>query len=186
MDEALAFFEKYAKAVYQTRIAYLSERDADKWKAALAALQEVTISGGYIDGENRLASPDESWFADFEPEAAGIKERKIFQIKQYDHEDGPLFRAYTTSDSGDFWDKLYDRNWFAQKVDGAFKVVGHAVYCTDCRALGDVDGKPCGNCDGLGWEWFSGGEIAFTGPPTAVKKIFAPVAPPFLKEYERE
>lgn len=105
MKEAIEFIQDFIRKEYAAyRTSYL-EREEEAFEEAQSAVDRL-YAGELRTAVQRGIHPDEEWFAEGEKQLSTVKERLLFQVKEYAHpEYGPLWGFYVS----------YPKGWIAKK-----------------------------------------------------------------------
>lgn len=186
MNDVVDWLQRFTRCTYEAQVAaYSPELDDDTHARRFAALDQfyaleenvhVGISRGREmsdDGKARSASM-----------RARLVPRVLFMVKKYQAPGAEeLYRAYV---GGSF---KHDVGSYAQALTLAqtprgLRIVAVDGNCMNCRGRGKVDGEPCGDCGGTGWEHESGRKLGDLGAPVEVRKLQAPTDSVSRADYE--
>ncbi len=100
MREAIEFIQEFIRKEYAAYQACYLEREEEVFEEAQEAVDRM-YAGSLRTRVQRGIEPGEEWFAQGERQLRTIKERLLFQIKEYEHpEHGSLWGCYVSDPQG--------------------------------------------------------------------------------------
>lgn len=100
MNEAIAFIQEFIGKEYEAFQACYRERDEEVFEEAQTAVDRMYASGLRTIVQRGM-EPEEEWFTNGEESLGTIKERVLFQVKEYEHpEFGSLYGCYLSHPIG--------------------------------------------------------------------------------------
>jgi hypothetical protein len=186
VDEAISFLREFLDALYRVSHAKLSEPDDMKFTALVRAADAFYEGKNFGSGGSRpLDDPPELFESEmYRTAAANLTTPQLFAIAQYQHDNGPLYRAWTgTENTGERGSMMF-YNYYVQRREDAHKVIARYMVCLSCMGGGIRDGGICRSCESEGWEFRAGARLDNRGPLVEVRKLEAPVDPQSHPAYE--
>lgn len=183
IDEAVRFFNEFAKAERAALLALWTNHDDQATDKAIDALNLGFFTGdlqGEVDGPPER---DAEYFKNKREQPDANKERSLFKVARYEGgKGGDVFRAYMSStwkESDTYFTSLY-----AAERKGELRIVAQYNRCTECNGTGKVGKKKCPECGGSGWNWRGGEKIGDLGKPKEVRKLAEPADEQDRLDYE--
>lgn len=190
MDEVIAFLRDFIASDYEARLAsYQPDRAMhdEKRRKAESFLDPETgaislgLAFAWVDEK------DDPEGANAIPQIIARKQPSIlFLVRRYNHPVfGDLHRAYIdrgerARSTGYLW------SLYVARTPRGLKIIARHGKCLTCRGSGQLDGEPCYQCGGAGWNDLGGEAIGDPGPVVEVRRLEAPTDPQSLADYERD
>jgi hypothetical protein len=179
MDEVIEFLRRYAEAEYRVGQANFIEPDDKAFFQQVFALDDM-FTGGLRSGMSRPhGSPPEDYASVDNIEAAErLQPRSIFAIAHYRTDDVDVYRAWMgDTELGPRGEGMIENLFAVRDDDGELKISSVYLLCGNCHGRGVDDGKPCGRCGTIGWEFRRGTEWMGLGHALEVRKLKEPSDP---------
>lgn len=168
MDQAVEFFESFARREHEAEIAFFGERDPERLREVLAAYNRDLFEPP-MHGRAVRPPVDDGFFDRSEASIAQRQPRLILRVDRWSGAQAGLFAAHTTSTmAGDT--RLFSR-YFARETPRGLRLVSRYDVCGECRGTGDLDGRVCPQCRGTGWEFFDGVEVGPLEAPAETRTL---------------
>lgn len=188
-EDAILHLQSSLQAELNYKQAVCAEPDPAVYQSARATLLMHYVPAGAQWHEARIERPD------FRPDpglAERFRVRDLFQVRLYAHPvHGMLALGYAGETSTALpppFSSGYKYLYVMKVHEGKWTICGHYTPCFACMCLGtNLEGNPCGNCNGLGWEHLVGIEVTTWGKKEGRVQLIPPREPaPHQAEYEND
>jgi hypothetical protein len=169
IDQAVEFFQGFARREYDAEVVFFRERDDAKVQEVLGAFNREFFDPPL---HGRLMRPpmDDGFFERSDRSIAQRQPRPIFRVDRWRHpRHGELFAAHAGWNLAGVT-RLASR-FFAHDTPDGLRLISQYDLCRECRGTGDVDGRVCPECRGTGWEYFDGVEIEGLPEPEESREL---------------
>lgn len=184
MDDATVFIQDFVELDFALRNEQWTEANDQLFQSHLANLNSHYF-GNIRSNINRENPVPQNKLAEGKKYLQTLQKKKIFQIKEYKHNEYyKLYCAYLSSDfigGDDYFIKIY-----YSLIKDKFKIIAIYYKCFDCNGTGLNGNKECEECEGKGWVWQGGVKINIKEKPKHVVKLLKPANTVDFMEYESE
>jgi hypothetical protein len=184
LDSAKEFIEIFLDKEFEIIKLISLEPDREKVHAEFKIFLSFFVKGARKDPSIVLNEDiDKKWENEGKDRLKRKSRRKLFQIKEYSHTDlGSIYRCYMSDLNVPYQNEYeYFQNYFVAKINNDFKII--STYGLKIRDVDEDRELSVGLKD---FRYFSGVEFKKLDKPIDILKIFPPVKPNHLAEYNKE